>query len=86
MLGIIAGMGKKQAILISVVALVILGAALGYYFSPYPEKDKAPSVPNAAQGVLPPIGEAANPLSNKPDINPAGKINPFTEVKTNPFD
>jgi hypothetical protein len=32
---------------------------------------------SATQGVLPSIGVAANPLSNKPDINPTSKTNPF---------
>lgn len=67
--------------LISVSVLVVLGIALGYY---YYSKNKAPSVLDAAtQGLLPSIG--ANPLTNKPDINPTSKTNPFTSVKTNPF-
>ncbi|MEK7144655.1 MAG: hypothetical protein AAB794_02275 [Patescibacteria group bacterium] len=48
--------------------------------------DAAGSVTDSAtQGVLPSIGEASNPLTNKPDINPTSKTNPFDSVKTNPF-
>lgn len=79
-------MDRKKAIISSVSALVVLGAAFGYY---YIKKSASPAASNvqtaAAQGVLPSLGEAANPLSNKPDINPTSKTNPFTSVKTNPF-
>lgn len=76
-------MDKQKTMIVSVLAVVVLGVALGYY---YYSKNKGPSVLDAAaQGVLPSIGEAANPLTNKPDINPTSKTNPFTSVKTNPF-
>jgi len=39
---------------------------------------------SATKGVLPSVG--ANPLENKPDINPADKTNPFKNIKTNPFE
>lgn len=41
---------------------------------------------SATQGVLPSLGTQANPLQNQPDINPATKVNPFSNVKTNPFE
>jgi len=40
---------------------------------------------SATQGVLPSVGEAANPLENKPVINPVDVSNPFKDVQTNPF-
>ena len=82
-------MDRNKIIAISVSVVVVLGAVLGYY---YVKKSKSPVVPDtrpvadvASQGVLPSIGEAANPLTNKPDINPTSKTNPFDSVKTNPF-
>jgi len=82
-------MDRNKIIAISIAVVVVLGAALGYY---YVKKSKSPVVPDtrsaadaATQGVLPSIGEAANPLTNKPDINPTSKTNPFDSVKTNPF-
>ncbi|MDO8566910.1 MAG: hypothetical protein Q7R58_02020 [bacterium] len=80
---------RKKIITISVLVAVVLGVAFGYYYF----KNKTSSATDVqsaadvvAQGVLPSIGEAANPLSNKPDINPTSKTNPFDSVKTNPFD
>lgn len=78
---------RQKIITVSVLAVVVVGAALGYYYvkkSSTPETQSATDV--ATQGVLPSIGEAANPLTNKPDLNPTSKTNPFTSVKTNPFD
>ncbi|MFH1178629.1 MAG: hypothetical protein V1711_02835 [bacterium] len=82
---------KKKITLISAVALliVVLGVVGGYY---YLKNNKSESTAadvqsavdavssvteRATQGVLPSIGEAANPLTNKPDINPTSKTNPF---------
>lgn len=79
-------MDRNKIIIISVSVVVILSAALGYY---YMKKTASPTTSDlqtaATQGVLPSIGEAANPLTNKPDINPTSKTNPFTSIKTNPF-
>jgi hypothetical protein len=80
---------RKKVVAISVVAAVVLGTALGYYYYVNNKKSSVPDTQSAAdtatQGVLPSIGEAANPLFNKPDINPTSKTNPFDSVKTNPF-
>lgn len=69
-----------------VSVIVILGVVLGYY---YMKKSTSPTTfelqTAATQGVLPSIGEASNPLTNKPDINPTSKTNPFDSVQTNPF-
>lgn len=40
---------------------------------------------SATKGTLPSIGAAANPLKNKPDVNPVNKANPFKSTKINPF-
>ncbi len=90
-------MDKKNIIIISVIILIIIAAVFGYrYYKKSSEQTTAPDVQSAAdtankinqsatQGVLPSIGAAANPLNNKPDINPTSKTNPFNSVKTNPF-
>jgi len=70
---------------VSVLAVVIIGIVFGYYYMQKPPPsdiqsavDAASSVTDSAtQGVIPSIGEAANPLTNKPDINPTSKTNPF---------
>ena len=75
-------MDKQKTVLVSVIAVAVLGAALWYY---YAKKSAALNLQSAAtQGVLPSIG--TNPLTNKPDINPTSRTNPFDSVKTNPFD
>lgn len=77
---------RRKTVTITILVVLAFGAALGYY---YVQKSSAPGVRPAidtAQDALPSIGEAANPLSNKPDLNPASKTNPFDSVKTNPFD
>ncbi|MDP2665579.1 MAG: hypothetical protein Q8P23_02980 [bacterium] len=74
-------MDKNKTMAISVLVVVVFGAALWYYY--YSKNQKASVLDAAMQGVLPSIG--TNPLTNKPDINPTSKTNPFTSVKTNPF-
>ena len=90
---------KKNIIIISVIILIIVGAIFGYRYIKNKKlsgQTTASDVRSAAgtadsikqsatQGVLPSIGEAANPLTNKPDINPTSKVNPFNSIKTNPF-
>jgi predicted negative regulator of RcsB-dependent stress response len=41
-------------------------------------------IESAVQGALPSI--TTNPLENKPSINPVEQVNPFKEIKTNPFE
>src|SRR3989344_4303759 len=90
-------MDRNKIITISISVVVVLGIVTGYFY--WRNRSSTESVSdiqsaadaasgvteNATQGVLPSIGEAANPLTNKPDINPTSKTNPFDSVKTNPF-
>lgn len=80
---------KQKMVWISVVVVVVLAAVLGYFLFRTPPSPVVPDVQStadiASQGVLPSIGEAGNPLTNRPDINPTSKTNPFNSVKTNPF-
>lgn len=94
------GANKNKIIAVSIVVVIaVLGIALGGYVYLRGKKSVQPTATDiqaavdvagsvaasATQGVLPSIGEAANPLTNKPDINPTSKTNPFDSVKTNPF-
>lgn len=70
------------------VALVLLAAVLfsGYLVWKKYIGDRAyeDAAQGAAKGTLPSISN--NPLENRPNINPAEKTNPITEIKTNPFE
>lgn len=72
-------MDKNKIIIGSVIAAVVILGAVGTYY--YMKKSASPTTSDlqtaATQGVLPSIGAAANPLTNKPDINPTSKTNPF---------
>jgi len=91
-------MNKKLLIIIIVVVLLIGLGIGGYFYWSKGKKAKSgtetPALENAGdtaqkitdsatQGTLPSIG--TNPLENKPDVNPADKANPYTNIKTNPF-
>ncbi len=86
--------------MIAVVLLIGLGTSSYIYWNKYkaskavkPEietlqgaEDTAKKITDSAtQGVLPSINTQSNPLENAPDINPANKTNPFSNIKTNPF-
>ena len=83
---------NKKKILLSIVSvLVVVGVAVEYYFfvkDKQPVESVAPDTQagvdaansitkSATQGVLPSISGTENPLSDKPDINPTSKTNPF---------
>ncbi len=62
------------ATILTIVFLILLGASYWQYKQTKPkEKEIVPSV-------------SINPLDNKPNINPVDQTNPFTNVKTNPFE
>ena len=87
---------NKRIIIIAAVAvfLLILGIG-GYLLFGKDLKSKLEDLESLShvmdkvnqsfvKGVLPSIG--TNPLEDKPDINPVDKINPYTNIKTNPFE
>jgi len=86
----IIALGKKKIIIyVSVLVVIALGAAGAYYYlgnkNSQLTEDEIRAAAEAAgnimdsatKGVMPSIGAAANPLTNKPDINPTSKTNPF---------
>ncbi len=84
-------MEKKKLGEIIGIVITVLAVLVGIYLYWQSRKPAEPISPgtitdSATQGTLPSIGEAANPLSSKPDLNPADKANPFDSIKTNPFE
>ncbi len=86
---------NKKLLIATIVALVLLAAGYWYWKSTTaltPEEqtiqkaeDNAKALTESAtQGVLPSL-DVTNPVSNLPDTNPVNKTNPFSNVKTNPF-
>jgi Flp pilus assembly protein CpaB len=91
-------MKKSSSIIIIIIVLIGLGV-IGYlYWTQWrkpaltPEEEALQkvietaqtAVESATQGTLPSI--TTNPLEKKPSINPVEQINPFKEIKTNPFE
>lgn len=76
--------------LIITAVVIVLAAVLWYFFLKTPPPPIVPEIQSLAdsttQGTLPSIGEAINPLADKPDITPTSRTNPFDSVKTNPFE
>ena len=88
--------GMLQKTILAIVAVVVLlavGIGVYFYWKNYKSategflknvENTAQDITNSAtKGVLPSM--QTNPLENKPDVNPADKANPFTDIKTNPF-
>lgn len=87
---------NKKLLIATVVALVLLAAGYWYWKSTTaltPEEqalEKAEEsakvlTESATQGVLPSLDVTSNPVGDLPDTNPVNKTNPFSDVKTNPF-
>lgn len=89
--------GMSNKVLAAVLAVLVIALAVwAYYFyggtTTAPEKttETEPFVPSEAttsvtENILPAIEAQSNPLQDVPDVNPAEKSNPFSNVKTNPF-
>lgn len=71
-------MNKRTIALLAGGAVVVIAVAAFYYFTK-PGPESAPTAETPAYGT-------DSPLEKKPDLNPADKTNPFTGVKTNPFE
>lgn len=87
-------MNKKIVIALAAVVIVAaVGLYYWYFLKPEPASpvEQAGSVveelsEQASQGVLPTIDPGSNPMQNAPDVNPVSKTNPFSNIKTNPFE
>ena len=92
-------MDKKRTIT-TVVIIVILAAVGLFYWQKYRKPGLTPQeqaleqagaaadsiTKSATQGALPSLDVRTNPLENALNINPADQINPFKNIKTNPFE
>ena len=91
---------NKKSTWVIIAVIILIGLAGGYIFwrqNKKVELQEAPPAINqageeaekitetATQGVLPSL-EVANPLENRPSVNPVDQTNPFKDIKTNPFD
>ena len=89
---------KIIIIVVAVVVLIGLGVGGYLYWNNLKKSEATPEMKaleqagqaadqiteKATQGVLPSM--QANPLENKPDVNPVSKANPIKDIKTNPFE
>jgi hypothetical protein len=69
---------KKTYVMAIVLVVILLGAGCWYWQS------KSGVKINTNEEVAPTV--STNPLDNKPNINPIDQTNPFTKIKTNPFE
>lgn len=85
--------GDRKSIIIAVagLAIIIALALAGYiWFAAVSKRSEnqvqtdEKIIEGAAKGALPSLSN--NPLDNKPNINPAEKINPVKAIKINPFE
>ncbi|MDO8558882.1 MAG: hypothetical protein Q7R84_00975 [bacterium] len=85
----------KKKIILAIIVLSVAGVVAGGYFywnkknagtSALDKVNEAADKINdsATQGVLPSL--QTNPLENKPDLNPVDQVNPYKNIKTNPFE
>ncbi len=87
-------MNNKQKIIIVSIAIVIAILLVGFLIIKRPKKSinflqniastTEQIAEQATQGTLPSL--TANPMENKPNLNPADKSNPIKDIKINPFD
>ena len=68
---------NKQNIAISFVAILIIISLI--YFTQGKQKDSANTSPTIQYTETTTVGSV-------PDVNPAGRVNPLKDVKTNPFE
>jgi flagellar basal body-associated protein FliL len=76
----------KKPLLIAIISAVVLFivSGVGYWYW-QAKKSGGEVVPETVkEEVLPSM--STNPLDNKPDVNPINQVNPFNNVKTNPFE
>lgn len=86
---------NKKLLIAFAVAVVLIAAGYWYWQSIKltPEQEALQGAGDAAQaitesatqGVLPSLDVGANPVGGATDVNPVTKTNPFSGLKTNPF-
>ncbi|AKM78497.1 MAG: hypothetical protein UY31_C0049G0005 [Candidatus Wolfebacteria bacterium GW2011_GWE1_48_7] len=77
---------KTLGLAIAVIVIVALGIG-GYVYWKGSSVPQAPDLTGSTvEEVLPELNTSANPYQPVSETNPVEKTNPFTDVKTNPFE
>ncbi|MCX6753494.1 MAG: hypothetical protein NTV03_00315 [Candidatus Nomurabacteria bacterium] len=74
---------NKKLLIIVVVVLVLIGS--GYYYWKIKPQQKAEDIQKTKANISADVGNNVTPDMTTPDANPYSKTNPFTNLKTNPF-
>ena len=72
---------KSQIIAVAVVVLVILLAIIFWPEKEAPKIEESQNIATTSANITVPSQSVS-----VPDVNPVNKANPFSDVKTNPFD
>ncbi|OGM94842.1 hypothetical protein A2524_00085 [Candidatus Wolfebacteria bacterium RIFOXYD12_FULL_48_21] len=85
----VAALNKKTLTVVLAVVIAVLGIG-GYVYWKRSSVPLAPQAPdltgNTVEDILPALDTSANPYETVSETNPVEKTNPFTDVKTNPFE
>lgn len=74
-------MNKKTTLFAISGAAIIIALAVAAFFAARPQETPVTSDEQDTQTY-----GTTNPLEGKPELNPVDKTNPFTNIKTNPFE
>lgn len=77
-------MNKKLLIIVLVVVILILAGGSYYYWKIKPQQT-ADDLQKTKANISADVGNNVSPDVTTPDANPYSKTNPFTNLKTNPF-
>lgn len=81
--------GLNKTLVIGIAALIIIGAAVWWYFGQKTEELAPIKTSEDIVGAVttPEIEAGSNPVQNKvPEINPIDRANPFKDAYRNPFE
>jgi len=85
----VAALNKKTLTVVLAVVIVVLGIG-GYVYWKRSLGSSTLQAPDftgsTVEEILPALDTSANPYETVSETNPVEKTNPFTDVKTNPFE
>lgn len=88
--GLSSGVSNKRTLILVLAVIVIIALGVGgyvYWKRSVAPIEQAPDLSGSTvEEVLPELNTSANPYENVSETNPVKKANPFTDVKTNPFE
>lgn len=88
--GLPGGASNKKTLMLVLVAVIVVVVAIGgyvYWKRSVAPIEQAPDLTGSTvEEVLSEVNTSANPYESVSETNPVEKTNPFTEVKTNPFE